>query len=77
MDEGRRIGEVIPPEERVSFLNRTFLPSGVTHIGAGTFYYCESLEEVVMPCDLDFSGSRVFEEARSLKRIFIRKELRD
>ena len=34
MAEDRRAGERVPEDERVSYLDKIFLPSSVTHIGA-------------------------------------------
>ena len=62
MAEDRRIGEEIPEEERVSFLDKIILPSSVEVIGNGAFRECGWITGIKLPtslvriCDNAFSG---------------------
>ena len=65
----RRIGEKIPQEERVSNLEKAFLPEGLTHIGNEAFLECGWMKGIRLPSSLQYIGSSAFAccwELRSL-----------
>ena len=58
------------------FLNGTdltdlIIPDGVTSIGAGTFYYCNSLTTVTIPASVQSIGEKAFYECDGLTRVNI------
>lgn len=60
MAEDRKFGEDIPEEERVSFLDKVFLPGSVTHIGREAFRECGWLRSIRLPKELMFIGDGAF-----------------
>jgi hypothetical protein len=60
MDEDRRLGEHIPEDERISYLEKIFLPSTVTHIGAAAFRECGWMKSIRLPKSLRVIGEDAF-----------------
>lgn len=60
MDEERRLGEEIPEDERVSYLDKIFLPASVTHIGAAAFRECGWMKSIRLPKSLRVIGEDAF-----------------
>lgn len=60
MAEDRRIGEEIPGEERISFLDRIHLPATVTHIGTAAFLECGWMRSIRLPKSLQVIGEAAF-----------------
>ncbi len=56
----RRIGEKIPEEERVSTLEKIFLPEGLTHIGREAFLECGWMKGLRLPSSLQYIGASAF-----------------
>ena len=60
MAENRRAGERVPEDERVSYLDKIFLPSSVTHIGAAAFRECGWMKSIRLPKSLRVIGEDAF-----------------
>ncbi len=69
MAEDRRLGEDIPEDERVSFLDKVKLPSSVTHIGAAAFAECGWLKSIRLPKDLVSIGEEAFLKCWELRSV--------
>ena len=52
MDEDRPLGSTIPEDERVSFLDKIYLPDSVEHIGFGAFKECGWIRRIGLPSSL-------------------------
>ncbi len=63
-----------------AFMNATLssvqLPEKLTTIGAGAFYNCKMLKEIVIPESVTFLGGNVLEECSSLKNVVLPGELK-
>lgn len=66
---GRKIGEVIPLEERSSYLEKIHLPNSVTHIGDAAFAECGELLGIKLPTGLLKIGQSAFMDCWQLERI--------
>ena len=53
------------------YLKKVTVPEGTAAIGYGAFYYCDSLETVILPESLTELGEFVFERSKALKSIKI------
>jgi len=60
MDEDTRLGEEVPEDQRVSFLDKIVLPSSVTHIGRDAFRECGWLKSIRLPKSLQVIGEEAF-----------------
>jgi hypothetical protein len=60
MAEDRALGEKIPEDERVSVLDKVFIPSTVSHIGREAFRECGWLRSIKLPKDLLVIGEEAF-----------------
>ena len=69
MAEDRKIGEDIPEDERVSFLDKVKLPSSVTHIGAAAFAECGWLKSIRLPKELVSIGEEAFLKCWELRSV--------
>lgn len=69
MDEDRKIGEAVPEEERVAFLEKIFLPPSVTHIGVQAFAECGWLRSVRLPKGLVSIGESAFFRCWELRSV--------
>lgn len=69
MAEDRRLGEDIPEDERVSFLDKVKLPSSVTHIGAAAFAECGWLKSIRLPKELVSIGEEAFLKCWELRSV--------
>ena len=58
----RRIGEEVPEDERVSYLEKIFLPEGLTHIGKESFRECGWMRSIRLPAGLLYIGESAFAE---------------
>ena len=76
MDEERRLGEEIPPEERISFLERIFLPSSLTHIGVMAFRECGWMRGIRLPKSLQVIGEAAFAGCWELRSVACPASLR-
>ena len=66
---GLKIGEVIPLEERSSYLEKIHLPDTVTHIGAAAFCECGELIKIKLPKNLLSIGTSAFMDCWQLEKI--------
>ena len=66
---GLKIGEVIPLEERSSYLEKIHLPDSVTHIGAAAFSECGELIRIKLPKNLLSIGTSAFMDCWQLEKI--------
>lgn len=62
----RRIGEEVPEDERVSYLEKVFLPEGLTHIGKESFRECGWMRSIRLPAGLLYIGESAFAECWEL-----------
>ncbi len=65
----RRIGEEVPEDERVSYLERIVLPEGLTHIGKEAFRECGWMKSIRLPSTLQFIGESAFAECWELRSV--------
>lgn len=69
MAEDRRLGEVIPDDERVSLLDKVFLPASVTHIGRAAFRECGWMKSIKLPKDLLYIAEDAFQSCWELRSL--------
>jgi len=69
MTENDHFDGVIPPEERVSFLDKIKLPVSLTHIGAGAFLECGWLRSLRLPKNLLSIGDMAFKDCWQLESV--------
>jgi len=69
MADDVHVGDKIPEEDRVSYLDRIFLPPTVTHIGVEAFRECGWLRSLRLPLSLRVIGDWAFAGCWSLKGI--------
>lgn len=67
MADDTRLGEEVPPDQRVSYLDKIYLPSTVTHIGARAFCECGWLKSIRLPKSLQVIGEDAFYGCWQLK----------
>ena len=65
----RRIGEEVPEDERVSYLEKVFLPEGLTHIGRESFRECGWMKSIRLPAGLLYIGDSAFAECWELRSV--------
>ncbi|MCQ2147035.1 MAG: leucine-rich repeat domain-containing protein [Bacteroidales bacterium] len=75
-EEDIPMGEEVPEECRVAFLDKITLPSTLTHIGKEVFRECGALRSIKLPTSLEVIGDSAFENCWSLKSISCPSSLR-
>ena len=69
MYEDGRLGEEVPDEYRVAFLDKIFLPSSLTHIGKRAFAECGWLRSLRLPASLEVIGEQAFAGCVELRSV--------
>lgn len=69
MADDVHVGDEIPEDGRVSYLDRIFLPPSVTHIGVEAFRECGWLRSIRLPLSLRVIGDGAFAGCWSLRGI--------
>ena len=72
----RRIGEVIPLEERTSYLEKIHLPATLTHIGQAAFAECGDLLSIKLPASLLSIGPSAFMDCWQLEKMALPAQTR-
>ncbi|MBQ4286539.1 MAG: leucine-rich repeat domain-containing protein [Bacteroidales bacterium] len=69
MAEDVPLGQKVPDDDRVSWLDKVTLPAGLTHIGREAFKECGWLKSLRLPSSLEIIGDSAFELCWSLGQI--------
>ena len=69
MAEDCRLGEDVPYEDRISFLEKIRLPHGLTHIGDRAFMECGGIDSIRLPKGLQYIGKQAFKDCCRLQYV--------